>query len=528
MRLKKLMSLVLACAMALSLVTVASAADTEVYYVEDFSGYADITNYFATSSGMPASAQAAVELAKPTDVTNRWAYKSTNDAMNITRSEFGTNSLGSKSLLTYNGTSALNKTTTWYHLPDNAWDFTAADNQDETYVISYEVDMNPRYQASKATHYVDTATIWGGTYTTGDEGTTWTVAPNFMQATWTELGAGDSATSTPQSTVSYKFMYANKQNGSTDTLTHAVGTARRIAIGFKYNSSNSKANAAGDGVYYYPTRLFANEGTLVRTADNDYTGFTSFEGRNNLYGWYAASQSTIGHEYANIRMYTIKTDDFKVTAQTTTDVPLNTKSMRIFFSNIVSSATYTDATKDAIVVKADGIPMAEGTYGIGNRVDVIGEVGGEIYSYVDISFTALEEGTTYTVEFPETITNEIGTTLTGKNIATFATKMPDVKIMPLTVVGAESLVANGELQAVKATLINNTSAPKNVALIYAVYAGDKLADIVYINDSVEDTTDYEVGLKLASAGTVKAFAWDGMTSLKPYTGSVQLTVAAAQ
>ena len=53
MRLKKLMSLVLACAMALSLVTVASAADTRIYFYEDYSEYVDAEGVTALATLPP-------------------------------------------------------------------------------------------------------------------------------------------------------------------------------------------------------------------------------------------------------------------------------------------------------------------------------------------------------------------------------------------------------------------------------------------------------------------------------------------
>ena len=551
MRLKKIMSLVLAGAMALSLVTVASAADTEVYFEEDFSSYSEISYFHQAANVIDVSANkdsnhnlgatslnAAV--AKRAEVgAPVMAFAGTsNMSLNTNHHSFTTNSFGNKALLLMSQdfikTGVLENPNLYAGnavgygtvgiLAKSAWDLTA--NADETYIISYEMDAETtKFPVAHGSNNYQRAvgSIWEMSDGSG-RSTTGVFKYNVPAPTTREATEGETPDSqhsnlfdTPSADYGFEAI-KSKWNSGTAATRFNSGDAHRIAFGYKYNNVEE------------PMRIVAVDGaafpgwadSLKNTSDDstmDHTKYTKLD------GVYIAFPPQLSMSLANIRMYTIKNDSFKAVIENNTDVPLSTKTIRVKFANPVSPSTW---TKEGTVVKADGVAMNADQYSVGTLNTVVD--GTEIYSYVDVTFTNLEEGTTYTIDFVDTITNEIATQLGETNsVATFSTKLPDVKIMPLTVVGAESLIANGELQAVKATLINNTSAPKNVALIYAVYAGDKLADIVYINDSVTvDGAEYEVGLKLASAGTVKAFAWDGMTSLKPYTGSVQLTVAAAQ
>ena len=520
MRLKKLMSLVLACAMALSLVTVASAADTRIYFIEDFSGYETANDYFYTAAYDNAQETATVSKTAPEGAVTFWGRKTTNSGSVSNYSKFVTNSFGSKAYQLYTDELAASadhssqKTGNYvytYHL-DQAWDF--AVNTDETFVITYE------YTSDQFAGITSTLHNYAGTmhtyFTNSDKSATSSFS---MLRERTTAGTAASGTEGEEGYVAatrpdtYIVNFPDGQGGASQIGTNVTptnGTTIRTAVGISYNTATN------------PYRYYAVDGELKATGTVDRSKFTA---ATKLYAfdkwWYGHMKESI----ANIKAYTIKTDDFKVTAETATDVPVTAKTMRIYFSNIVSPATYA-----APVVKADGEPLAEGTYNVGELKNVIGDVGGEIYSYVDITFDSLKEGTTYTVEFPETITNEIGTTLEGKNVATFTTKYPDVKFNNLAVVGAANLVANGSLQKAKIVLENTTSASKAVAVIYAVYsANGQLADVVYVNDEIvaNETAEIEVELKYAAAGTAKSFVWDNMSALRPYTGAQQLTIAAA-
>lgn len=521
MRLKKLMSLVLACAMALSLVTVASAADTRIYFIEDFSSFETSADFISARAYNTDSVSNPAVTIPEGKIPFGW-YTS-NSGPSGGYHDFETNSFGSKAFRQYTDL-AMEKQPNYvtistsyklsFHM-DTPWDF--VEKQDETIVITYEYMADQFPGMSALTAYAGTMHAW------------FTDSSNSTGKSFSMLreraGAGKAASGTegeddyvaatrPDYTV---IDFPDGQGGASkigDAQTIANETAVRTAVGFSYNTATN------------PYRYYAIDGKLLATGTVDRGTFSS---ATKLYAFDKSMFGSMGESMANIRVYSIKTNDFKVTAETAANVPVTTKTMRIYFSNLVAPATYTAATTDAIAVKADGVAMEEDAYSVGALKNVIGKAGGEIYSYVDITFDALEEGTTYTVEFPATIANEIGTTLAGKNVATFTTKYPDVKVNSLTIVGAESLIADGSLQATKLELANTTTTSKSVAVIYAVYSSNgQLADVAYVNDTIaaEKTAEIETGMKLSTVGTLKTFVWNTMEALKPYTGSNTLTIAA--
>ena len=528
MRLKKIMSLVLACAMALSLVTVASAADTRVYFYEDFSEYVDTDTKTAIGDFNSKLSYNANANPSPTATLKEGAsrlygmYTSNSGPAGGARI-FTTNDFGSKALQQFGpsliGTSnqsyyAVNRSYKYAIHLDTKWDFT--EKTDETLVISYEYDTDLYPGLGALTSYGGNSHLW------------LTDASNAAGTSFSMLrerhGAGTAATGTEgeegyvpaTAPANYIVDCADGLSGANQIGLKSIPnqTAIRTALGISKDT---------DTTTY---RYYAINGERLATSNAARGPFAT---KPQVYAFshdqYGSTRSSI----ANVKVYSIKTNDFKVYAETTANVLPTAKSMRIYFSNIVSPATYTAAVADAIVVKADGEPLAEGTYGVSDLKNVIGNAGGEIYSYVDVTFDALEEATTYTVEFPATITNEIGTTLEGKNVASFTTKYPDVKVNSLTVVNAASLIADGSYQETKLNLANTTDATKSIAVIYAVYGNDgRLADMIYVNDEIvaEGTADIKVGAKFNSVGTLKVFTWNAMSSLKPYTGAQELAITA--
>lgn len=507
MRLKKIMSLVLACAMALSLVTVASAQDTEVYFIENFD-YADMaafnagktatTGWKESGNGYPhadAVVNAVVEAASTNGIYNTTGH----NVQPQPTLENGKFSLYGAAIPGHSsGTGSLT------FFPNKMWDYVA--NDEYTYVISYDRSWKNNRITAAAANYGGTA--GASLYWVDAEKTSASAGYIFYSTTsYTDGVAG----------VTYGAS-ANVDPNANRTSMGAidVGTEYRYAVGI------TKGAASGD--YFKPFYTYARDGVTTEKLDNDINGtFNSAnQTRTNIGAFSIHENYPCNSTIDNIRMYTIK-NGFKVYAEQAKNVPLNTKSMRIYFSNPVYHSAY--ATP---VVKKNGVAMEEGTYAVSAIKDYVGNVGGEIYSYVDVTFDTLEEAAIYTVEFDAAVVNELGTALGENNVATFETKMPEIRVNSFTLTNG-ALVADGSVQGAKVVLENTTSVNKNVALIYAVYAGDKLADIVYINDTVnaEKTAEFEAAVKLGATGTLKAFVWDGMSSLKPYTGAQSAAISAA-
>lgn len=203
-------------------------------------------------------------------------------------------------------------------------------------------------------------------------------------------------------------------------------------------------------------------------------------------------------KYSDVKAYTLKTAAGAFNASTATAVvPVNATNIKVKFSQPVNAITY---DKTAVTMTA--------------------------------------EDTDYVITFPGTIENTISKKLDGYNTVSFSTPKPEIAINSFDVISgfdsdaeavAAGFVANGTLQGAKLNLTNTTDAAKNVAVIYAVYASNgQLKDIVYINDSIEaDTTAaFHTGVKLSETGSVKAFIWDGLTSVKPYRDATVKTIAA--
>ena len=312
----------------------------------------------------------------------------------------------------------------------------------------------------------------------------------------------------------------------------AYGTSYKVAPGevhtftsviTKKSDTSLQRTTYVDGVKY--------GSTTTKNLDADYV----IEGFN--YG----GSSWVVDKVANIKIYTLKTTAGAFNAASTVDgeVSASAKTLKVKFSQPVNADTF---DKTAVTMTKNGEPLAYGTdFTVSDVTEVIENEGGEIYSEATISFmTDLEASSEYVVTFPGTIKNTIGTALDGYNKVTFETPTPDILVDSFEIVTgfgtaseatAESFVANGTLQGAAIALKNTTEVDKNVAVIYAAYASNgQLIDVVYANDTIKAASIGEVnaGVTLSEIGKVKAFIWDGVNSLKPYSDATVKTVSAPE
>ena len=334
-------------------------------------------------------------------------------------------------------------------------------------------------------------------------------------------------------------MFNNKNsNGGYKALrmseeTLVTGKAYRLAQGFYHDPNYAKSPIV---------KVFAVDGNFSQKTN----GNTDMGATNEMtYPYFSAYQTgysyAAGTSMANFKMYTIKNGvgAFNVSTTAGDVVPAKTKVIPVKFSQPVAPENF-DAT--AVTVTKNGEALVYGAdYSVTELDQYVGENGGETYSTASVVFEQLDMSSEYVITFPTTITNELGTTLAeGYNKVEFITPQPDIKVNGFNAVkgwGSEeeavvdAFAADGSLQGAALTVENTTGAAKNVAVIYAVYGvNGQLADIVYANDTVAATSETEIGagVKLGAAGTVKAFVWDGVSSLTPHSGATVKTIAAAQ
>ena len=279
---------------------------------------------------------------------------------------------------------------------------------------------------------------------------------------------------------------------------------------------------------YHDGVPYNNNNATTKNLDADYT----IHGVDFQFGGWTGEKRT------NLKVYTLKTTEGAFNVSTAADVvPATTKSMKVKFSQPVNGTTY---DKTAVTMTAGGEPLAYGTdFAVSDLTEVIGSEGGEIYAEATVSFMSdLAEDTEYEITFPGTIKNTIYTDLEGYNTVSFSTPKPEISIDGFDVIKgfgtaseavAESFVADGTLQGASIKLINNTDVTKNVSVIYAVYsAAGHLTDVVYTDSTIAAgvTDTFETGATLSETGSVKAFIWDGLTSLKPYRDATVKAISA--
>ncbi len=566
MRMKRLLSLVLAFAMLASLTISASPdAVSRVYYVQDFD-YTGMEAFLADANYYPLASREGAATTITTvnktltngDINSGYALTAydnfagipvlkakTNKMTLITEAEMNrgttntldstskiaTNSNGDKAFFPWSETT-ITSNQKWYtanlvFMPTESWDSTG---KDEAYVISYDVEKVTDEATAEQAHLYDRIFT-----STAADGTTKYARSNVFQKSKAGVLGRDTV------------MADGKVYNVTLTFTpDDTGLAFASYVdGVKDNTvtANNYANANGsvvtrpstDGTYASYTWTAANK--IVGTKIEGFSiGFSYLHRRS----------------FADVKSYTVSTAPYAFaveSAPTTgaTGVKTSDTKVTVKFTQPVGSLD-----KAAVKVYKNDVEMTGG-YEVGDPKEVVGAVGGEIYSTVDVDFTSLDAASVYKIEFPTTTANIVGNHLTmveaateegaedtvyaANNVATFATEVTDLVISNFNVVTAFGTDAEtrtpdgsftaGTLQGAAIDIRNTTAAEKNIAVIYAVYSGTQLADVVYANAAIGSgkTSTVEAGLTPSNAGTVKVFVWD-FAALKPYTDATTKTVAA--
>ena len=475
MRLKRLMSIVLAVALVMSFAMTASAAST-LYYAQDFN-YANTkqmqgdANNVGSNGFFEKNNAATFSYDVPT-------YKANGKNMVVDHGGF----FNESNTLTINGfgntsLKAPNDKGIGF-FPTNSWDANAAN---QTYVISLDLDTNNISTFSTNYSY---ATVIGNRGTAEapvyngarvlNMSTSGVQAPTTAQATGTNLGLAKSDT-------------------------------KRVALGFKYDSANSvlKRDVAVNGV------SLGTGGTF------ELSNMTTVEGIT--FALKPGKTPNIG----KLRMYTIDdTEGFKVTSTVDGEkrLPVDTSSVAITFTQPVSDVT-ADAAVFTLKKGTETVDTLSGT------IVTTGTVGSSYVSTATLTLPKLEEGADYEIVVTG-VTNELGAEL-AKSTISFSTPKPPITTAAPTITNATV----GAMSEASVAVSNNTvDESKTISVIYAVYnKAGALCDVVYANDTVaaDATVTISAGIKLGSdAARVKAMVWDGLSNISPFTGFVSADVAA--
>lgn len=478
MRLKRLMSIVLAVALVMSFAMSASAGT--LYYAQDFSQYnGDImamqNDVYIDTSLNGAGTQTYANI----DTYRAEGKSMVGHSVNIfyladdaTDFALTVNGDGNYQLeqLTNARTSALN----FGYIAPTSWDAVA--NTDETYVIS--MDINP-----VSIGY----------------------AANFMNV----VGKVGSAYNGPILLTRYPAnamnlcTAANGWGGTTFIPAAAAGGETiRFAAGFKYNATTGKME-----------RVAASDCVAIAGATHDgIAALTTIEGI--VYNS-QSNRELIG----NVKMYTIDTaEGFKVSSPVDGDSRVSTDygTITLTFNHPVAEVTADDLV---VTVTKDGEAYDMATVGdIETSV-----VNGEYVSTLDVDMP-LEENSAYEITVSG-VKNELGSELVDGTVS-FSTPKPD-----LTFAVSTSGMTVGSMGEATATIYNNTlSETKAVSVIYGVYtSAGKLVDVVYANETVaaDSKATISAGIKLgADAAKAKVMIWDGLNAISPLNGFYGVDVAA--
>ena len=423
---------------------------------------------------------------------------------------YGTNSLGHNALHTKIGTSFWGNKTFLHRILPERWEAEA----DEALVFSVEIEP------IQTTHTISGTSVSPGddVYKLHASTVVDGVATNIKT---TGLGLGMTKTTT----------VVDEEAGTKET-------SWVMKIG-----GVEVPQSACNRVYNYSTVLkYVDAENLSRQnyVDGVELGSAANVVANAVEGYNFMADQTWSYKASKAKVYTLSTaaGAFNVARTGSGLVNKNTVSMPVKFSQPVEAATYdADAVTITGVRGDDEITLVNGRdFDVSNVTEVIDDT--EIYSTAVITFNEeLEEATDYTITFPGTVKNTAAVELEGYNTISFSTPTPDIVIDSFNIVkgwgsDAETTVdafaADGTLQVASLELRNTTEAAKNVAVIYAVYGSNgQLTDVVYANDTVAGATGTVIGagMNLTAVGSVKAFVWDGISSLKPHSEATVKTIA---
>lgn len=589
MRTKRILSLMLAVMMLASLtITASAAAQSKVFLTEDFD-YADTNDFLKTYGWLDADGnhtamwntssrtaankiEASGKLAelRAAGISHYYYHDHANNGSQV-RGEMTTNSNGAKAWgMTY--TTGRNSWGDWVTIiAPQGWN--AIDNFGEAMVVDFDMEISASLLPDRVKYYLEKE---DGTRSVlcADEATRDSILDGKTPSN-SSWGYGAISWETAQviksldsGAVSIKSVYglSGKDNITYDTDKSQTFTATDGTVYYKGVATNvtstteqtifgqDKANYSGGTatinvgqIYNYASKIFAPAADATKLQRQSYidgvqfgnnAAHHGFDSDYTIEGFQFRGTDKVPTKYSNLRMYTLKTAEGSFNVSSTASaapVSASTTSVEVKFSQPVAPASF---DKSAVVVKKNGVAMDSSAYSVSDLTDVVGAIGEEIYSTVRVTFLEdLDIATDYTIEFPSTVTNTIATELGTYNTVAFRTVTPAIILRNFKIVTgfngteavAENFKADGTLQGAALSIENTTAEDKNVAVIYAVYTtGGQLSDVVYANATITANTTgaVDAGLKLSSAGTVKAFVWDGISSLKPYANSTVKTILA--
>lgn len=190
------------------------------------------------------------------------------------------------------------------------------------------------------------------------------------------------------------------------------------------------------------------------------------------------------------------------------------------FSNAVDTSTLS-----GISVYANGIKLSDSAYSVASDGKTI------TLTFAD----PLDKSTTYKIDYSGIKDSELGQFVIGTTEHTFRTEEEEgVLITDFRVIqglgdaaAAGNVFNTGIINGAEVTVKNKTDSSKNISIIYAIYSAEKKLVDTAISYSAMDAGEETVvttGLQLNSGGFVKIFTWDGITTMKPWTKSVENSI----
>ncbi|MBR5215880.1 MAG: hypothetical protein IKV80_06630, partial [Bacteroidales bacterium] len=497
---KRFLSFMLALAMLASMAISASAAP-QLYLKIDLDRYETIDDFLAiVAENSERNVAGAVSLRDAGTYVQYGSSNAVGDWSN-THSRFTTDANGIKwfEFLNTEGTSSTSRNGNFYVMPATTWDY--VNTPGETYVISYDLKVNPLSQELEAkTAGYDITAVWAS-----DDAGTGAKEDSFARL------ARTATTSADITLITYNSHSSGDSRGTDVYGVMTADTSYKLAVGYKYDETKD-----------YPVKNVAVNGVINSTSD-------AKAGASNatpkLLGFHSLHNALMGEAIREFKMYTISNaaNAFNVSRVGEGTIPATGATVTVKISQPVYAPSF---DPDAVTIEG----LVNGEDFLVSDVTEVATVGSEIYSTATVRFlTNLEDASDYTITFPATIKNEIGTELGTNNTVTVSTPEPEVVVSNQIITKAwgtdaaatvNTFAADG-VYGVSQDIKNNTLEAKDFAVIYAVYAGGKLADVVYTSENIAagETTTIGTGVKLenVAGGQVKSFIWDGLTSIKPHT-----------
>lgn len=520
---KKSLSLILALALVLGMTVFAQS--TEVYFsldVDDYASAESLINSFTSvtstiNNGSFDGSGTGTFLAESRtvqDVENATGglYKSSTNFTTAT-TVFDTNTAGKKSLLTANSSTAYNANAAIAFVPKKSWNF--IDNPDEIYIISYDVDINPR--GAQVQLYHTDRTLWT------DDDKSVNLDMNVFHKT-----------SSTSKTISFAANAGRVFSSSAISATFSPGKTYRVAYGYAYGDGNLKEDnrKTPPEPYYVPTRLYFRDGGPWNTSNGKYSSTLDYgEGKNAsnqtiathswngkpvIYAFTLGWQGEYGMEYADILAYTVSSDPSTFTAEMVEDAIELGDSAVVKFSQPIAPST---ATKEAFTMTEDGNEYT--AFEIGEVDTVVDDDTGEVYSTVEFIFPYGQKADTeYVININSSVKSEIMRTVADGNELTFTTGSTPDNIVTLSaksgLSGDGADMTNISTSQAKFTAVA-TESEKPAFLFVGIFEGDTLVSYTYTLATTGDVLS--LATKVEAGQTVKAFSCGSVYDLSEVFGT---------